>query len=584
MSRSRKSKEATPKAAARSMASIFQGETEEEINEKIKQLEQPIEQEEQPKQPENVDEDDIANSPFPLNYVYQAQDFMNENLNFLKSAQLFVVGFFVQLLYLQRDKFENFDENYIAVLFNWVGLGVGMTLSQIKAKEEAPLPDFNHIYSVLLPLLLNVVHYSPDWFMVNLSLNYFIVDRLNSLFNFISAVMFYEMYSEGKSLTTMQFGQVAVFHFFLTTVLNYVNDGNVESENIPTIKDDELEQELDYNKSLKKSEIQLICLLLTNLLFNQELMDDILPLTIFQKLFVSLLAPSFAIYPVYTYIPELITLAAFSGMFYWITNYQLQHILKENAVQWLYEYIMNDPKKFQLLQTWIALSGITIPTVFFFVDKLSLNIRRKVWHLFIIGALTYTPTILFEEIEFTLITLLGTLVVFIIIELLRFTQLTFIGRFLFNKMIKFQDFKDLKGPLNVSYIYLLAGVSFPIVYDYILHQEQVSIIRYMGILSLGVGDTFASVIGKKWGSFKWKGSDTSVQGSVAFVVSTLASLYAVNYLFESRDDYIPITNWENVVVSVLIGGIIEGVASMNDNFLIPIVLPATFEVLNQSYP
>lgn len=296
------------------------------------------------------------------------------------------------------------------------------------------------------------------------------------------------------------------------------------------------------------------------------------------------MAPAFVLYPIYTYIPGLINLALFGGMFYGLTVYQLNTTLEENAVTWLYEYIMNDPQKLQLVQIWAIVSGITIPTVFYFADKMSLNIRRKVWHLFIIVMLTYTPIILFEEIEFTMITLLGTLIVFLIIELLRFTQMTFIGKYLFNKLLKFQDFKDLKGPLNVSYIYLLAGVTFPIVYDYMLHHEQVSIVRYMGIISLGVGDTCASIIGRKWGTFKWKGSDTSLQGSAAFVVSTLIAIYVVDYVFTGREEYIPIQNWENVLVSVLTNGILEGVASINDNLLIPILLPASFGILNQCYP
>ena len=108
----------------------------------------------------------------------------------------------------------------------------------------------------------------------------------------------------------------------------------------------------------------------------------------------------------------------------------------------------------------------------------------------------FHPEILFGQIEFTLISLLGTLIVFMIVEGIRYNRLSYIGEFLHKTLSVFQDTKDLQGPLNLSYIYLLAGVTIPIVYDYLVNKDTVTIIRYSGLITLGVGDTFASVIGK----------------------------------------------------------------------------------------
>lgn len=83
----------------------------------------------------------------------------------------------------------------------------------------------------------------------------------------------------------------------------------------------------------------------------------------------------------------------------------------------------------------------------------------------------------------------------------------------------FQDTKDLQGPLNLSYIYLLAGVTIPIVYDYLVNKDTVTIIRYSGLITLGVGDTFASVIGKKFGTFKWNGQQTISTRNNCFYLS-----------------------------------------------------------------
>ena len=245
---------------------------------------------------------------------------------------------------------------------------------------------------------------------------------------------------------------------------------------------------------------------------------------------------------------------------------------------------MKDETRVHIISIWVAMSVTIIPIVFYFANYLRLNTRRKIWHGLMVFALCFTPEILFGQIEFTLISLLGTLIVFMIVEGIRYNRLSYIGEFLHKTLSVFQDTKDLQGPLNLSYIYLLAGVTIPIVYDYLVNKDTVTIIRYSGLITLGVGDTFASVIGKKFGTFKWKGSNKSVQGTIAFIVSVLLCTYGADYyLTQNNTNYLPIKNWENTFVTILLAGLLEGTCDINDNYLIPIFFPISYELLNKSY-
>ncbi|KAI3403977.2 SLD [Candida oxycetoniae] len=467
-----------------------------------------IEKEEKKDVPKKSLQSNVENTAmFPFNYLSRFENYLSEHMTLLKAVQALIFGFFAQLVYLKQDEFDHLRKSLPMLFFNCLGTVACTILSVLKSKETlfSP-PEFNYFYSFLIPSLINILYFDANWLLVNSSLNYFVVDKMNSIFKIVSSIMFYVLYKEEAQATMpiFQMVQITIAHFFLSFVLSYLNDTK-----------DSQEPNGSNHKSLKKSEIQLISLLLINLLFNQKLVNGIVPLVIFQKLLISLLATLFFLFPVYAYLPEFINFVIFGAIFTYLTIYQLKFVLGNNAIIWLIEYIQHDSQRLFLIKVWIASAFVGIPVVFYFAKSFSLNLRRKIWHLLIIVALTFSPSILFDQIEFTLIALLGMIIVFLLIEGIRLNDTSWLGRYLSNKLTYFQDSKDSMGALNLSYIYLLLGVSFPIVYDYrisiISNNTSATIIRYMGILSLGVGDTLASVIGQRFGTFKWKGSSKSVQ-------------------------------------------------------------------------
>ncbi|CAD1809520.1 putative integral membrane protein [Candida parapsilosis] len=566
----------------RSTASIFKHADptllEEEDKQKKKQTKDKAVEVGTDSEPLGSAQDDIDNAGFPFNYLYKFQDFLNEHVNLLKGVQLLLIGFFMQLIYLKQDHFDHLKSTLPMICFNCIGMVACTVLSIVKSKsEKLHVPDFDYFYCVLIPSLIGIVHFDRNWIIVNCALNYFIVDQMNPIFNMISSVVFFEIYKEDSKATmdTFQFIQIAAAHFFLSYALNHINDINVHN-----VAD---EDAVEGKRSLKKSEIQLVCLLVVNILFNHSLIAQALPLQIFQKLLVSFIVTGLFAYPVYKFIPGLINIALFGGVFCYLTIYQLNRVVGKNALIWLYEYVENDVEKIYLVKVWVSSAIIVIPLVFLLANSFSLNVRRKIWHLYVIFALTFSPEILFSEAQFTLLALLGMIIVFLIIEVLRLNQVSFIGKYLFQVLDKFQDSKDKQGPMNLSYIYLLVGVTTPVVYDYLVNGEKTSVIRYIGPITLGVGDTLASVIGRKFGSIKWKGSEKSAQGTIAFIVGSLIAINVVEYVNADNKNYLPVANWENLFVSIILAGLLEGTSDLNDNYLIPIFLPAAYELLNRCY-
>jgi dolichol kinase len=75
---------------------------------------------------------------------------------------------------------------------------------------------------------------------------------------------------------------------------------------------------------------------------------------------------------------------------------------------------------------------------------------------------------------------------------------------------------------------LLIGCALPIWLSS-MNETASDIQSLSGILSLGVGDTLASVVGKAIGNMKWYNRRKSVEGTVAFVLGLYASFLLVGF-------------------------------------------------------
>lgn len=603
--RARKSKADSP-VQTRSTAAIFAEDAPEEEKASLDETPQQIKQ-------QYAQEDDPSTYAFPLNYIFPAQDFLNDHMDFCKFIQLLVVGFLSQVFYLTYT--DELMERVSTIGFNLFGVVLGLIVTYRTALTkwiEKPtvmvkpvLPEFNLVYAFFIPLAFCLL-LDSKFLLVNLSLNYFFIENLHPLAQFGSSVMYYEVYNTDEQLTTIRFIGFALFHYLITYTLNAINQGSSETEtklsNEVIEQDDTIDLKLvsnnksGNNSTLSKTEIQLISVFLVNLFFNFDLLsfdkELALPLIIFQKLIISLVASLLMVYPFYKIyelkdysykILAVLIIAAFSAIFYYLTNYQLLPILNQDAVVWLYDYIFVDADhtiRFKIIVSWVSVILGLLPFIYGFSDKISLNSRRKIWHYVLVLAISY-PALIQEPI-FTTLSLLGAIILFIVVEIVRSQKFTFLGSWLYDQLAFFQDFKDLKGPLNLSYIFLVVGVSIPIVYDLVILENGVTIVSFIGIISLGVGDSFASIIGKKYGSVKWRLGTRSLQGTIAFFAVTTGGFYLVDEFILPESGRV--TNWENLLITSFLASILEGTATLNDNFLIPTMMLIGFEIINKKFP
>lgn len=132
----------------------------------------------------------------------------------------------------------------------------------------------------------------------------------------------------------------------------------------------------------------------------------------------------------------------------------------------------------------------------------------------------------------------------------------------------FLDEKD-SGPLILTHVYLLLGFAVPLwIYpvDYMKPDATgCKLALYSGILSLGIGDTMASVVGKKIGRYRWPGSPKTVEGTLAGIISQLVFLWTLHY---NDILLLPKERWLPVSTAVTAGSLLEAWTSQIDNIIL----------------
>lgn len=525
---------------------------------------------------------EMQEAAFPLKQIYKFQDFLNDNLNLCKFVQLMILAFIVNVFFYNKN--DLFWEVHAAVGYNALGIVVAMFLSYVKRKDsyldnpdvlpKPRYPEFNSIYAVILPMLLSALG-DRRLLLINLSLGYFMVDYLAIMFKVLSAVAFFVVFNDDSLVPFMQMTGVVAFHYLSSTFLSSVSSEKKRADG---------EEEENKNVSLTKPEIQLISVLIVDLVFGIQRGTQLnISLIILQKLFLGLVFALIVAYPVFALyqhsrlvIFEALTAVVFTGVFIFMTDFQLSsHLNSKSSIIWLLHYIKDSKERTLIVTAWVGTLAIVIPSMFWFSECFSLNTRRKFWHILLMAMISY-PALL-REPELTAISLFGMTIVLILVEFIRYNQFSVLGKFLHKSLRPFQDEKDLRGPLNLSYIFLIIGVSLPIALDY-CYEGKLTYKAYIGLICLGVGDSSASVVGKTYGTLKWKGSTKSVQGTISFILFSFISFYILDaYMWPGC-----VKNWENLFVSCIIGGVLEGVGDLNDNFLIPCVVYISAYILDSS--
>ncbi|XPS79251.1 dolichol kinase [Ascochyta lentis] len=235
-------------------------------------------------------------------------------------------------------------------------------------------------------------------------------------------------------------------------------------------------------------------------------------------------------------------------------------------------------------------------SVFSLSSVVEVDTRRKVFHGTMVAMLL--PTIYIDPC-FVALALGLVLAIFLLLDLIRASQLPPLSRPIASFLTPYVDGRDLRGPVVVSHIFLLIGCAIPLWLslagvdrageepweDWEATSRDVSMVA--GVVCVGMGDAAASLIGRRYGRRKWPwAGGKSLEGSLAFAVAvTIGLVFARVWLHFGWGDVnaTPKTTIELAVDALLTVGkavlcavgasLNEAVLTGgNDNVIVPVVL------------
>lgn len=163
-------------------------------------------------------------------------------------------------------------------------------------------------------------------------------------------------------------------------------------------------------------------------------------------------------------------------------------------------------------------------------------------------------------------------IIYLSFQTARVIQLKPVYQLLDQAVKCFVDEKDA-GIIALTPIYLLVGCSLPIW----LHPEPcdltdsagLNMLKLMaGVLSVGIGDTMASVCGYLFGKHTWPGSIKTVEGTIASVLGQTGVVYL---LFKFHYIHLHTLRAATAGAAIIINALVEAKTSQVDNLVLPLV-------------
>ncbi|KAF8442414.1 hypothetical protein L210DRAFT_3611794 [Boletus edulis BED1] len=193
------------------------------------------------------------------------------------------------------------------------------------------------------------------------------------------------------------------------------------------------------------------------------------------------------------------------------------------------------------------------------VPTLSVNARRKFFHG--LAVVMFLPGMAVDP-AFAHLSFSAAFALFIFAEYVRYFAIYPFGAAVHLFMNEFLDYKD-RGTAILSHFYLLTGCA-----GSVWLEGPSRILVYTGILVLGVGDALASIVGKRFGRYRWSASSSkTVEGSIAFAVSVVACAWVLRVLGLTEQ----FSMIRYGVVTVL-SSVLEALSEQNDNLTLPLYM------------
>lgn len=191
------------------------------------------------------------------------------------------------------------------------------------------------------------------------------------------------------------------------------------------------------------------------------------------------------------------------------------------------------------------------------IPTLSVNARRKSFHALAVAM--FIPGIAVDP-AFTHLSFSVAFAAFTFAEYIRYFALWPLGASVHLFLNEFIDHKD-SGTAILSHFYLLSGCATPLWFE-----GPSQIMAFFGILSLGIGDAVASIVGRRIGYARWSGaSGKTAEGSAGFVASVVATAVFL-WLVGAVESFglVPF------VITTILTTLMEAFSAQNDNLVLPV--------------
>lgn len=241
------------------------------------------------------------------------------------------------------------------------------------------------------------------------------------------------------------------------------------------------------------------------------------------------------------------------------------------AVAVLIDFIFSDIERICIVGVYIALlllAGVTVTWQIRKGQRVTTSIR-KIFHVLIVSV--FVPGLIFQ-CQFLYVASAVILAVFIVLETARVIKLYPVSEALESSVEAFIDEKDA-GKVALTPIYLLVGCSAPLwIHNSPCDLTGSSAFELLpllsGVLSIGIGDTFASIVGSSIGRHKWGSSNKSVEGTLASIIAQCAFIYALNIF-----GFVPLNPKLLAVcgIAVITNSLVEALTDQVDNLVLPLV-------------
>ncbi|KAL9948888.1 hypothetical protein ACHAQF_002933 [Verticillium nonalfalfae] len=244
---------------------------------------------------------------------------------------------------------------------------------------------------------------------------------------------------------------------------------------------------------------------------------------------------------------------------------------------------------------WLIVIAFGLIVVVNLDPKFEVDTRRKVFHFMMVAMIL--PTTYVDPV-FVGLALSFALAIFLVVDLLRASQLPPLSRPIASFLTPYVDGRDNKGPVVISHIFLLIGCAIPLwlalatlprsssakleddpLAGWEVPTREVSMVA--GVICVGLGDAAASLIGRRYGHKKWIwGGGKSLEGSVAFAAAVFVGLMSATTWLRVGGWHVAAKQQTTWAVAARNAGVCGSMASLteavltggNDNVIVPIVL------------